>query len=210
MTRRHTVLFLLTSLTVLMASAPLAHASGGTLTVVKHGVGHVYSAPEGIDCAAACSHHYSTVPGDCPPQQQPCTEPQEVTLIAEPTAAGWSFAGWGGACGGTSGSCDLIMSIDRNVDANFVDVQSPTVDLASPNTNGVPLRGTVTLRATASDNDAVARVDFKLGQTVLGIDTTAPYTLDVNTAAAPFADGPQTITATALDASGHSASVARP
>jgi hypothetical protein len=210
MTRRQIVLFLLTSLTVLMAATPLAHASGGTLTVVKNGNGHVFSAPEGIDCGTDCSEHYPAVPGDCAPQYPTCNEPQEITLTAEQTAPGWAFAGWGGACSGATGSCDLLMSIDRTVQASFVDVQAPTVDLTTPNTNGIPVRGIVTLRATASDNDRVDRVQFKLGQTVLGADTTAPYALDVDTTKAPFADGSQTITAQALDASGHSASVNRP
>jgi hypothetical protein len=78
--------------------------------------------------------------------------------------------------------------------------QPPTVSLTSP-ANGASFTSPakISLAATASDPDgSVARVQFFNGATLLGEDTTAPYTLQWNTGAA----GTYTLTARATDNSG--------
>lgn len=67
------------------------------------------------------------------------------------------------------------------------------------------VRGTITVSANASDNVAVAHVDFFDGPTLIGTDAGAPYSVSWT----PIGDGPHTITATAIDTAGLSASDTR-
>jgi hypothetical protein len=64
--------------------------------------------------------------------------------------------------------------------------QRPTVQITSPaNGSSVTEGATVTITATASDLDGtVARVDFYNGTTLVGSDTTSPYSFAMNSVAA--------------------------
>ena len=73
------------------------------LTVSTTGSGTVTSSPAGISCPADCDQLYD--------------QGNTVTLTPTP-AAGWSFAGWGGACGGTGG-CVVTMNTAQSVAATF-------------------------------------------------------------------------------------------
>ena len=68
------------------------------------GSGIVTIAPGGMECDSTCtaSYAYGT----------------QLTLSAQ-AASGSSFAGWGGACSGTSSSCTVTMSAARDVTASF-------------------------------------------------------------------------------------------
>ncbi len=63
------------------------------------------------------------------------------------------------------------------------DTTPPTVNLTAP-ANGAIVSGTTAVTATASDNVAVARVEFFDGTTSLGIDNSAPYSASWNTTTA--------------------------
>jgi endoglucanase len=80
---------------------------GGTfaLSVAKAGAGSgtVTSSPSGINCGSTCSASYSSG--------------TSVTLTAA-AASGSTFAGWSGACSGTS-SCTVSMTGARSVTATF-------------------------------------------------------------------------------------------
>ena len=81
---------------------------------------------------------------------------------------------------------------------------APTVTLTSPSA-GAAVSGSVSVAATASDDVGVARVRFLVDSTPIGADdTTAPYSISWNTAAA--ANGSHTVAAIAFDAAGNSAS----
>jgi hypothetical protein len=67
------------------------------------GNGTVTSTPSGISCGLTCSASF--------------TAGQQVSLTAAP-AAGWSFAGWSGACSGASG-CSVAMGSNQSVIATF-------------------------------------------------------------------------------------------
>jgi len=81
------------------------------------------------------------------------------------------------------------------------DITPPTVSITSPS-SGSTVSGTITVSATASDNVAVAGVQFKLDGANLGVeDTTSPYSISWNTTA--VSNGSHTLTATARDTSGN-------
>jgi regulation of enolase protein 1 (concanavalin A-like superfamily) len=83
------------------------------------------------------------------------------------------------------------------------DTTPPTVVLTQPANNSV-LAQTVTVAADASDNRGVAGVRFKLDGADLGAEvTTGPYSTSWNTTTA--ADGAHTLSATARDSAGNTA-----
>ncbi|HWI51750.1 MAG TPA: S-layer homology domain-containing protein [Symbiobacteriaceae bacterium] len=83
-------------------TAALSGTGGYTLTVNQPVNGTVTTA-DGINCGASCSKVYA--PGTT------------VTLTATPGAE-YTFAGWGGACGGT-GTCSVTIDSNRTVSAMF-------------------------------------------------------------------------------------------
>jgi hypothetical protein len=85
--------------------------------------------------------------------------------------------------------------------APIPDVTAPTVTLTAP---GVGLvSGAVTVAAIADDNAGVAGVEFRVGSTVIGTDTTTPYSLSWDSTT--VANGAYTITAQATDTSANTA-----
>jgi hypothetical protein len=80
------------------------------LTVTKEGAGTVTSSPWTlIDCGIACSAPY----------------PRGTVLsLAAAAAPGSYFAGWGGACAGTS-ACTVTMDGPKSITARFVTVTQP-------------------------------------------------------------------------------------
>ncbi len=81
------------------------------------------------------------------------------------------------------------------------DTTLPTVSVTEP-AGGASVQGTIALSASASDNVAVASVQFQIdGVNAGSADTTAPYgtTLNTNT----VTEGPHTITAVARDSAGN-------
>jgi len=81
--------------------------------------------------------------------------------------------------------------------ADFDD-QAPTVDLTSP---ASPVSGTVTLEATATDDQGVVEVRFLVNGVLINSDVSAPYSIDWDTTT--VADGQVTLTAEAEDAAGN-------
>ena len=86
-------------------TASFAASAPNTLTVNRSGSGSVVSLPAGIDCGQICSSGF--------------TGGTAVSLTATP-AAGWTFAGWSGACTGT-GTCTVTMKRRATVSALFSD-----------------------------------------------------------------------------------------
>ena len=81
------------------------------------------------------------------------------------------------------------------------DVTPPVITLSAPN-NGAELSGIVTVAADATDDQGIAAVQFLLDGADLGArDTTAPYAVSWETAAA--ADGTHTLSAVAYDTAGN-------
>jgi hypothetical protein len=86
---------------------------------------------------------------------------------------------------------------------NTTDTTPPTVSMTAP-ANGATVSGTVTVSANASDNVAVANVQFLLDGANLGsADSASPYSVSWDTTTA--SNGSHTLSATATDTSGNSA-----
>jgi hypothetical protein len=83
------------------------------------------------------------------------------------------------------------------------DTQPPTVTITSP-ANGAQLGNNTTITVSASDNVAVAQVSIYIDGILQYTGTTAPYKFNWNTK--KVARGTHTITATAWDKAGNSAS----
>lgn len=81
------------------------------------------------------------------------------------------------------------------------DTQPPTTSITSP-VNGATVSGTVTISANASDNVGVTRVDFYVDGSLVGTDTTSPYSYAWNTTT--YANGAHTLFTRAFDAAGNS------
>ena len=75
-----------------------------TVTKMGSGSGRVTSNAAGIDCGTICGATF--------------TSGEVVTLTAMPTRAS-VFAGWSGACTGTSQTCEVALSTDQSVAATF-------------------------------------------------------------------------------------------
>jgi PASTA domain/Divergent InlB B-repeat domain len=75
-----------------------------TLGIQVTGSGKVTSAPEGLDCPAACSLEFQ---GDT-----------SVVLTAQPTQ-GWKLSAWQGACSGKSATCTVRVGRDETATAVF-------------------------------------------------------------------------------------------
>jgi mono/diheme cytochrome c family protein len=82
---------------------------------------------------------------------------------------------------------------------NVADTTPPAVNLTAPVAGDVS--GTIAVSANATDNVGVAQVQFFAGATSLGTATTAPYTVQWNTATF---SGAQQLTAVARDGAGNS------
>lgn len=85
----------------------------------------------------------------------------------------------------------------------ILDTSKPAVSITSP-AAGSTVSGAITIKATATDNNAVAGVQFKLDGANLGAeDTTAPYEITWDTT--QTSNGSHTLTAIARDTAGNTA-----
>jgi hypothetical protein len=133
------------------------------------------------------------------------------TLIGTDTTAPYSVSWTTGTAGEGAttltvkayDSAGLVATSDIPV---IVDHTLPTVAFSAP-AAGAFVRGNVQLSGTASDNQTIARVAFYEGQTLIGTDTTAPYSVNWDTTG--VSDGSHMLYIVAYDAAGNTAQVAR-
>jgi chitodextrinase len=143
--------------------------------------------------------------GNNPPVAATVTyDPSTLKATLQPSAALASQTTYiATISGGTNGVKDLAGNpANSNYTWSFttgvLDVTPPTVTLTAP-FSGAKVRGNVTLSANASDNLAVDHVDFLVNGSLVGTDTTSPYSISWNSAT--LADGTATIAARAVDTS---------
>ncbi len=108
--------------------------------------------------------------------------------LAAASAAALAACGGGGDDGATGGA--------------GADTTAPTATLTAPADLAPALAGTITLAASAADDVGVAGVEFQIdGVTIGSIDTTAPYSASLDTAAYP--SGQHVLRARARDGAGN-------
>ncbi len=102
------------------------------------------------------------------------------------------------AAGNSTTATPVTVTVDNGPPP---DTTPPTVSMTAP-ANGATVSGSVTLSADASDNVAVAGVQFQLDGANLGAeDTASPYSLNWNTSTA--SNGTHSLRAVARDTSGN-------
>lgn len=122
-----------------------------------------------------------------------------LTLTASPTATTGPATV---TVTGTSGA--LTHNATINLTVNVVDTTNPTTSLTAPAAGTVS--GNVTVSANASDNIGVTKVEFYAGASLIGTDTTSPYSITWNTLT--VSNGNYTLTSKAYDAANNTATSA--
>jgi hypothetical protein len=178
-------------------------AATGTVTVTVQGQGTVTG--DGISCSQSggdCSELYEDEQFCDPELKPPC---HDVTPTVELTAGtgtnGFVFDHFDGCTSASGSTCSITVNSSKSITAVYRDNQAPSVSVSGPSA-GAKRHGTVTVSATASDNVGVAGVQFFRGGSVAlaSADTSAPYEASFDTTS--VGDGPVTLTARAVDASG--------
>ncbi len=125
----------------------------------------------------------------------------KTTLTASPFTYSWNTTG-------LSLGNHTIYAIAKDAYGNSVtsstitvsvaDKTPPTVSLTAP---ASPVKGTVTLNATAADTGgtSVTKVEFYAGTTLIGTDTSSPYQANWVTTNGSFPDNTYSLTAKAYD-----------
>ncbi len=109
-----------------------------------------------------------------------------------------------------NGTFPLLASLKRDMEAAAPSVPpdslAPSVSISSP-TNGDTVSGTIVVYAKASGKSPITGVTFKIDNNQIGsIILSAPFFVKLNTLF--LSNGPHTISATAIDASGNTATTA--
>ncbi len=102
-------------------SAAFTPGEALTVTTSGSGTGTVTSSPTGISCPGTCSASFA---------------PNTKVTLTETAGAANYFAGWSGACTGTS-TCSLTMTSAENVSAAFTSGDALTVTMAGSGTGTV-------------------------------------------------------------------------
>jgi len=98
---------------------------------------------------------------------------------------------------GNRATASLTVTVANNVQPPAV--QPPTIGISSPSA-GATLSGTVSVAITASSAIGIGHVDLKANGTLVGSDTSAPYTFSFDTT--KVANGSVILTASAYDSAG--------
>ena len=173
-------------------SSPTTWSITGTISPAADGVGTAMTIGESIVATANTSGAY-TVAGL-----------SSGSYALTPNKAGYTF---------TPVSRIVTVSGANVTGVNFTaqpiakaDTVPPTVSITSPGGTG-PVSGTTTIAANATDDTAVAGVQFLVDGVNLGAEVTAaPYAIQWTTTS--VADGPHTVAAIARDAAGNLATSA--
>ena len=105
----------------------------------------------------------------------------------------------------TATATDTVGQTGSDSNGVRVDNTPPTVAVTSP-AEGATVTGTVAVQATASDANGVTQVAFSVSGIPIGTDTNGTNGWSVSWNTTTFTDGPRTVTATATDAVGRTAS----
>ncbi|SFG69650.1 Serine protease, subtilisin family [Duganella sp. CF458] len=126
----------------------------------------------------------------------PNLKPDQIDAILLSTAVDLGTAGRDNYYG--AGRVNAYRAVLAAKGSVASDTQAPSVAITSP---GSTVKGIVNVGVNATDNMGVSRVELYAGGTLVGTDTTAPYSFSWNTASRT--DGATTLTAKAYDSTGN-------
>jgi hypothetical protein len=166
--------------------------------------GRITSDPVGIDCPDDCSQTDTQTTVDDP--DRPTTGWQTYTLFASGGRTGFAPR-WTG-CDSTPGStCEVTNDeTSKAVSLSWVDAQTPTLAVSSP-TEGQKVGATMTVNATASDNDRVTKVEFFVDNALVSSDPFAPYSATLSMSGRT--EGSHAVTVRATDPAGRFVQITR-
>jgi hypothetical protein len=126
----------------------------------------------------------------------------KTTLSTSPYTYSWNTTGLAlGAHTIQARATDSVNNVGSSstTSVNLVDNTAPSVSLTAP-TTGSSVAGSITVSANASDGSngtGISKVEFYVGTTLIGTDTTSPYAVSWDTTG--VADGSRSLTAKAFD-----------
>jgi len=146
--------FKVTALPTLSVTAGSASTGTGTVT-----------SQAGLTPAINCAMNKTAQSGDCSRSYQPNTQ---ITLTAAGTSNS-TFAGWGGACSGTSPTCTIALTAAQSVTASFTAPQQLlTVALSGTGTGSVVSSvGGIDCRLTSGNATGTCTAQLAFGTTVV-------------------------------------------
>lgn len=146
--------FKVTALPTLSITAGSASTGTGTVT-----------SQVGLTPAINCTMNKTAQSGDCSRSYQPNTQ---ITLTAVGTSNS-TFAGWGGACSGTSPTCTIALTAAQSVTASFTAPQQLlTVALSGTGTGSVVSNvGAIDCRRASGSTTGTCTAQLAFGTTVV-------------------------------------------
>lgn len=134
------------------------------------------------------------------------------TSTAPPYAVTWNATSVAnGSRAVTAKATDDVGQVTTSAPVSVVvdNTGAPTVSMTSP-ASGTSVAGTVTVSATAADDNGVSKVEFYADDDLIGTATTSPYRVSWNTLDLldTAFDGTHTLTAKAYDAGGQATTAA--
>jgi uncharacterized repeat protein (TIGR02543 family) len=171
------------------------------------GAGRITGA--GIDCNATCAQAipleaectYVGSGGNHNQGRMLCETIYPTRTLTAAPAAGWTFAGWSGACTNATGACAVTVHDDpTRVVAHFTPLAGPSGSIVAPE-EGAYVRGNVTIRAEASAPAGVKQVRFYLNNSsgALATLTEPPFEITRDSRFFVGGDGPHTFHAVITD-----------
>lgn len=137
----------------------------------------------------------------------------DCSSVTSAAVVGSNTITFGALGAGTHNNCTITVtdvfdnvSAPLSVNSFTIDLTDPTVSITAP-AGGITVAGSVSVSANASDNLAVAGVQFKLdGSNINAEDTSAPFQISWDSTGA--SNGSHTITAIVRDGAGNTATSA--
>lgn len=129
----------------------------------------------------------------------PSLSPAQVVSTLEKSADDLGAAGWDPSYGWGRVNAANALTMASTISTTSA---PPTVSFVTP-ANGSTVAGSVTVQVSATDSNPISSVTVYLDNAVVATSTAAPYTFSWNSATA--SNGNHTMSATAKDAAGNSA-----
>ena len=142
-----------------IAASPVQNGVQLAVSMSGNGSGTITSSPAGINCPTACSANF----------------PSGTQVMLTATLGNSStFAGWGGACSGTSTTCTITLTATQNVTAGFTAIQAGNYQLTVTDTTSGSASGSVTSSPSGINCPGTCSANFPSSTAVTLTETSGP------------------------------------